>query len=592
MRRVPGATCIGLLALLGTALPLRAEALGTGFGYQGRLAWNGTPVTSTCTFQFSLWDSLMAGIQCGSTITIHDVVPDSSGLFSITVPGDSHPHSIDFGAGCLDGNARYLEVWVQSPGYNGGANTQLSPRQRLNPTPYALQTRGLFTDSSLNVGIGTPTPGTLLHLKAGTDPTLKIQSDGTNEVSGRVSLRQSNDTGFDMYFDGTSASESLVLESFVSGASQGRHLSIVNPSGNVGIGTGTPQNKLHIQGDGLFAEDYGSPSNIIGRRANGTSALPTPLLSSDVITRFGGGGYGTSAFFDNAASITIGAAENWTDTAQGSRIRFLTTTNTTAAPTEKMRLDHDGVMRFYNTTGDETVAIDAADPANAAFITLRMLDGATLRDTVSIEAEEAGGGGQIILRNQAGSQRVQIDGDGSADEGFIVLYNGAGTESISLDGEDGTGNGRVKTQILEITGGSDLSEQFDVSSSDAKPEAGMVVCIDPANPGKLAVCSKPYDRTVAGVVSGAGGVRPGMLMGQRGSAADGEHPVALTGRVYVLADASNGPIQPGDLLTTSTTAGHAMKASDHAQAQGAILGKAMTSLSAGTGLVLVLVSLQ
>ena len=83
-----------------------------------------------------------------------------------------------------------------------------------------------------------------------------------------------------------------------------------------------------------------------------------------------------------------------------------------------------------------------------------------------------------------------------------------------------------------------------------------------------------------------------MLMGQEGSEADGKSPVALTGRVYCQADASGGPIEPGDLLTTSDTPGHAMKVIDHTKAQGAILGKAMTSLKKGKGLVLVLVTLQ
>jgi mannose-6-phosphate isomerase-like protein (cupin superfamily) len=68
--------------------------------------------------------------------------------------------------------------------------------------------------------------------------------------------------------------------------------------------------------------------------------------------------------------------------------------------------------------------------------------------------------------------------------------------------------------------------------------------------------------------------------------------VALSGRVYVWVDASKGAIQPGDLLTTSSTPGHAMKATDAKKAQGAIIGKAMTSLKEGKGLVLVLVTLQ
>jgi len=83
-----------------------------------------------------------------------------------------------------------------------------------------------------------------------------------------------------------------------------------------------------------------------------------------------------------------------------------------------------------------------------------------------------------------------------------------------------------------------------------------------------------------------------MMMGQKDSAADGVYPVALSGRVYCWADASTGAIRPGDLLTTSSIPGHAMKVSDHTRALGAIIGKAMTSLEKGKGLVLVLVSLQ
>jgi hypothetical protein len=154
--------------------------------------------------------------------------------------------------------------------------------------------------------------------------------------------------------------------------------------------------------------------------------------------------------------------------------------------------------------------------------------------------------------------------------------------------------GRASTDVLEIRGGSDLSERFDVrgAKEEVSPAPGMVVCIDPEQAGNLLVSSTAYDRTVAGIISGAGGIRTGMLMGQEDSVADGKNPVALTGRVYCLADASSDAIVPGDLLTTSDTPGHAMKVADHAKAQGAILGKAMSSLKEGKGLVLVLVTLQ
>jgi hypothetical protein len=152
--------------------------------------------------------------------------------------------------------------------------------------------------------------------------------------------------------------------------------------------------------------------------------------------------------------------------------------------------------------------------------------------------------------------------------------------------------GTHTVNILEILGGSDLSEDFNVNA-EAEIEPGTVVVIDPENHGELMISTKAYDRTVAGIVSGAGGLSVGMRMGQVGTIADGDHPVALSGRVYCKVDATAAAIVPGDLLTTSSTPGHAMKVLDHAQATGAVIGKAMTPLAQGeTGLVLVLVALQ
>lgn len=180
---------------------------------------------------------------------------------------------------------------------------------------------------------------------------------------------------------------------------------------------------------------------------------------------------------------------------------------------------------------------------------------------------------------------VRLDNNGGGN-GVFRVKNSGGADVVQIDEA-----GKTTTKVLEITGGSDLSEQFDVDAHE-QIQPGMVVSIDPANPGKLVVSTEAYDHKVAGIISGAGGVMPGMLMSQSGSLADGQYPVALTGRVYCLADASHDPIRAGDLLTTSSTPGHAMRVIDAVKARGAILGKAMTALAGGKGLVLVLVSLQ
>jgi hypothetical protein len=192
--------------------------------------------------------------------------------------------------------------------------------------------------------------------------------------------------------------------------------------------------------------------------------------------------------------------------------------------------------------------------------------------------------------------------DSDGNDHWLVWSESTGTIlTVRNDGRVGVGisepqakldvNGTTRTKVVQITGGSDLAEPFEiVGRENVKP--GMVVSIDPERPGQLRLAEKAYDRMVAGCVSGANGLKPGLVMQQEGSAADGSFPVALSGRVYCWADAAYGPIQPGDLLTTSDTPGHVMVVRDYERAQGAIIGKAMAALEEGRGLILILVTLQ
>jgi hypothetical protein len=167
---------------------------------------------------------------------------------------------------------------------------------------------------------------------------------------------------------------------------------------------------------------------------------------------------------------------------------------------------------------------------------------------------------------------------------------GGGTQLMHLDAAgELTIAGRLVTPVLQITGGADVAEPFKMSQLDIPK--GAVVIIDDKRPGYLTLTEREYDRRVAGVVSGANGINTGIVLSQE-AGAGGEQTVALTGRVYVLADASSGSIRPGDLLTTAAQPGYAMRAADYTAAKGAVIGKAMSALAEGRGLVLVLVSLQ
>jgi hypothetical protein len=100
-----------------------------------------------------------------------------------------------------------------------------------------------------------------------------------------------------------------------------------------------------------------------------------------------------------------------------------------------------------------------------------------------------------------------------------------------------------------------------------------------------------YDKKVAGVISGAGDLKPALILDKRPELRS-RMPIALMGKVYCKVDAQHAPIEVGDLLTTSPTSGHAMKATDPTKAFGAVIGKALKPLKEGTGLIPILISLQ
>lgn len=277
-----------------------------------------------------------------------------------------------------------------------------------------------------------------------------------------------------------------------------------------------------------------------------------------------------------------------------------------------------GGLSIYDTNEQLAFRFSSDGASAAGILSMFASDGAT--ESVHIIADEGDGAAQLEMRNGAGTTTVLMDSaEGTSGGGAgLKLYNGSGARTIDIDADvsgthegyiavadpsdarraiildsNNNGSARVTTQVLEITGGSDLSEQFDISTIPEMPlQPGMVVVIDDEQPGKLRVATEAYDPRIAGVISGAGGVQTGLLMGQKGSLADGARPVALTGRVFVLVDASVAPVRPGDLLTTSSLPGHAMKVTDWSAARGAILGKAMGKLENGQGLVLMLVNLQ
>jgi hypothetical protein len=208
-------------------------------------------------------------------------------------------------------------------------------------------------------------------------------------------------------------------------------------------------------------------------------------------------------------------------------------------------------------------------------------------DQPALFAENYGGGTAIL----AESSDTGVAVSGFSVKGIGVLGRVLETDGLAgsfhgtvhVDGDiKVTGNIEVGSDVILMPGGADYAEAL--TTTDPLVEAGLVVVL--GQDGEVHPCDRDYDTAVVGIVSGAGGVNPAMVLDRH---EDSAH-VAMMGKVWCQADADAAPIRPGDLLTTSAIRGHCRKVTEPARAFGSVIGKALTPLSGGRGLIRVLVS--
>jgi hypothetical protein len=221
-----------------------------------------------------------------------------------------------------------------------------------------------------------------------------------------------------------------------------------------------------------------------------------------------------------------------------------------------------------------------------------------------------GSSGVVGINDDGGGTGVY--GGSARNDGVLGVTTGEGKAGVAGVCDVGNGNGlygRSQAGIgvygkggrlaalfegdVEVTGdirlaNADCAEDFDIAESETI-EPGTVMVFDER--GMLCRSHHSYDRRVAGVVSGAGDYRPGLVL-DRNDSERTRKPIALMGKVFCMVDATYGAIAVGDLLTTSPTPGHAMKANDPFKAFGSVIGKAMRPLPDGRGLVPILIALQ
>jgi hypothetical protein len=546
-----------LLFLSMLAAEVSSFGQGTAFTYQGRLTDNGSPGNTNYDLSFALYDAGTGGSLVGSRIT-NNAVAVSAGLFTTT---------LDFGAGVFTGAPLWLEIGVAQRG--SGTFHILAPRQALTPAPYAIYAGsgpvgGVWSLNGTsayynagNVGIGTSAPAEKLTIAGVGSFSTGLKLTGSATAGTGLSLENTSAGGhkFDL-FSGASAVSVGPGGFAIFDETAAAYRFAINSNGKVGIGTATPAAGLDVYGEwdgvnGALTLHGTEPS----LRMNGGLVEGSWLIqgSPDGLEFF------TKQFIDPNFSMVMSLTP--------AGYLGLGVTN----PAENLTIGgvagyNNGLKLSGSSTGGAGMAIQCTAAGGHTYALFSAGSG-----------DGVGAGGFGIFDDSAAAYRIAIQANG-----FVGIGKANPTTLLDI-------NGTTTTKVLTITGGSDLAEPFQISGE--RQAEGSVVIIDEENPGQLKLSNEPYDRRVAGIVSGANGVHPGISLQQTGLVEGGQN-VALSGRVYVLADATAGSIKPGDLLTTSATPGHAMKVANHAKAQGAILGKAMSGLKEGKGMVLVLVTLE
>lgn len=159
----------------------------------------------------------------------------------------------------------------------------------------------------------------------------------------------------------------------------------------------------------------------------------------------------------------------------------------------------------------------------------------------------------------------------------------------------------VKGKVVATGGVTTASPDEDIAEwtkvSDPSIGPGDVLVIDPKEKRMMMKSDAAYSDKVVGIVSTQPAFIAGYYLGEGKdplslTPADmieaGYRMLALAGQVPCNVSTENGPIEIGDLLTTSSTPGYAMKVTDKVKAVGAIVGKALEPLATGKAKIMVL----
>ena len=470
-----------------------------------------TPAEGLYDFVFRLWDDSTRGDQIGSDIIVNGVRV-TEGQFTV---------QIDFGARIFNGQALYLEMDVK--GDMDTSYETLSPRQLLTGTPLAHSVRPGMTVTNSDSNTSAKLAGTTAGVSgSGGDYGGYFSGENGIYADGVFNDLVLSGAGF---FPGVGSisSDPVIADSrlfFISNDSifmsldnnndgDDGQLTLQDDGETVMTVNGSLLKLYGVSGEprvSLNADDESGslylklPNGFIGLAAQGnetnggggklslfnSSGLPTVFIDGDQE-----GGSGGDIVVQNENGEIVGRFRNDANEG-GGQFDLRDSLGNEQIVLEAEETNGDGAnLIMRNAAGNDTIVLDA-DKDSGDGGQIMILD--STGDVVAqLHNDTVEGGAELQLRDSAGALRLLLEAEESLNDGAqMILYDSNDNATIILDADyEGTGNGRITTEVLEITGGADLSEQFDIVASvdypAVTPEPGLVVCIDPKRPGQLVV---------------------------------------------------------------------------------------------------------
>lgn len=437
-----------------------AVPFGIAFTYQGSVRSADTPLNEPVDMRFSLWTAPVGGAQLGATVEFSAIasapVAVVDGLFTVDLDFGTVEH--------FDGQDVYLQVAVSVPA-GSGAWTTLSPRQRVAPAPYALQTRGMFVDDALRVGVGEIEPASRLHVQQsdiGVAPADLHQDDVVIEDS---------DAGLGLYSNaGGLRGSALHFGQFSGGLLDNKWTIFQNVSqddlrfkwGPNADWTTNPTRMILSGNPGATLDLFnnnGSPTvSLIG---DPTGEIVLRDFNETVRTRVGAEDAEVSLYSGSGAPLarlwgTIGDEEGTLELfseQDGLHIRM------EATPFG------GGFIDTWDAGGNRAISLQS-DAGNGG--ALAWLFDRNERASIVLAADVGDpGGSRIGMQNLAGAETLELLGGGDANSGEIYVRNDFANTTIQLRGDEGGQNSGF-IGILNRTG----LNNFNAIAMDALDEFG------------------------------------------------------------------------------------------------------------------------